>query len=107
MIDQSSDSLEQSDPRTLTSRMGKISNDVSEGLGVSLGIYMTAIAVAVLILGTPVYLITKPTRFENPGMAAYKAPPGTRLIPEFKPPADIAQDASDQPQLAAAKVARR
>jgi hypothetical protein len=86
--------------------MGKASNDYDEGLGTSLAIYLAAINVAVLIFGTPIYLITRPTHFENPGMSAYQPPPRARLIPESRPNGDLAFDMR-RPKLAASKIARQ
>jgi len=39
----------------------------------------------------PLYSLTQPTVYANPGLAAYTAPPGTRLIPLFRK--------SDAPEL--------
>jgi hypothetical protein len=87
--------------------MGKVSDDADEGLGLSLAIYLAAIGAAILVLGTPVYFATKPTQLGNPGMAAYQAPAGTRLVPENRPKADLALDLSDGFNSAATKIARR
>lgn len=53
----------------------------AEGLGLSLIIYVTAITAAFSIIATPIYFAIQPTQVENPGLAAYNAPPGTRLYP--------------------------
>jgi hypothetical protein len=85
--------------------MGKVSDDADEGLGLSLATYLTAIGAAILVLGTPIYFATGPTRLENPGMASYQAPGRTRLIPESGSKAAL--DLSDGSKSTATKIARR
>jgi hypothetical protein len=87
--------------------MRKISEDANEGLALSLAIYVAAIGVTIAVLAVPVYFIIKPTKLENVGMAAYQAPPGTRLIPEIKPRDDVAFDWRDHSPAELAKLARR
>jgi hypothetical protein len=83
--------------------MATISNDPAEGLGLSLTIYVAAIAAAVVVLGTPIYFATKAVQHENPGLAAYRAPPGTRVIPEMKQNNDLALDLGERSKPAATK----
>lgn len=87
--------------------MGEVSDAAAEGLGLSLAIYLAAIGAVLVVLGTPIYLFTGPTQLENHGLAAYHAPPGTRLIPEIRPKAALALDLSDRSKPAATKIARR
>jgi hypothetical protein len=87
--------------------MARISTDANEGLGVSLAIYAAAIGATISVLAVPVYVITKPVKIENVGMAGYRAPPGTRLIPEIKPRDDVAFDWRDGAPARMAKLARR
>ena len=86
--------------------MGIISNDADEGLITSLLMYVGALAVTVLVLGTPVYLLNMPRQIENHGVAAYEAPRGTRLLPEVNR-RNVAQDLSIATRVNATRPAPR
>jgi hypothetical protein len=86
--------------------MGIVSDDKDEGLAASLAIYLAAISATVLVVGTPIYLMTRPTHVENPGMSAYQPPSRVRPIPEVRLTADVAFDMR-QPKLVATKIARQ
>ncbi len=86
--------------------MIEIPDNGAEGLGLSLTIYVVAITVTFLIIATPIYFAVQPARLENPGLAAYKAPPGTLLVPVLGPKTDFVVDWSDREKFAR-KIAQR
>jgi hypothetical protein len=59
-----------------------LSDHNSRCLGVSLAIYLIAVAFGLVLFVSPVLLANGPTKFDNPGLAAYDPPPGTVLIPQ-------------------------
>lgn len=52
-----------------------------QGLVTSLAVYIIAIAFGLVVIVVPVLLFNGPTKFHNPGVAAYNPPAGTLLIP--------------------------
>jgi hypothetical protein len=59
-----------------------LSDQSNQGLGLSLAIYLIAVTFGLMLFVSPILLANGPTKYNNPGLAAYDPPPGTLLIPQ-------------------------
>jgi hypothetical protein len=78
-------------------------------LGVSLAIYLIVVTFDLMMFVVPVLLANGPTKFDNPGIAAYDPPPGTLLISRARnlfPLAFLKHDDLFDPAMVAAPNAR-
>jgi hypothetical protein len=64
--------------------MARSSRSPSDGVATALGFHLCLYCVVAAGFGFGLYLLFQPTRFPNPGVAAYKPPPGT--VVTYTPP---------------------
>jgi hypothetical protein len=70
----------------------------TDGLGVALGIHLSIYSFVFVLFSAALYSLLQPKQVPNPGLAAYKPPPGTVISYEM-PPRLLARH-GQPPQLA-------
>jgi len=72
----------------------------TDGVGVALAIHLTIYTFVFGLFAVGLYALLQPARFPNPGLAAYKPPPGT-VISLAMPPRLLAAAEHIEPVAAA------